>query len=238
MKEHDMFFREEDIAEIRKKLASMDKPVRIVLFTQQLAGACQFCFETEQLLKQVAGLSEKITFKTKNFITDQNDVQTFGIDKIPATAVCGERDFGIRFYGIPSGYEFASFLETLVMVSKSESGLQAELKQKIQTVTQPVRIQVFVTPTCPYCPRAAVTAVQLAMENEHVSADIVEITEFPHLAQKYSVMGVPKVVMNETHGFEGALPESLFVEHVINAVKELSKTASVTKSENPEEFKK
>jgi protein-disulfide isomerase len=83
-----------------------------------------------------------------------------------------------------------------------------------------MRIQVFVTPACPYCTQAAMLAQQFAMENPLIRTDIIEVTEFPHLGQKYSVMGVPKVVINETHGFEGAMPENAFVEELINAVKE------------------
>jgi len=214
-----MILREEDKTEIRKKLSGLDKSVRLLFFTQQLAGTCQFCFETEQLLKQVVELSDKLAMETKNFITDNADVAAYEIEQIPATVVRGEKDFGIRFYGIPSGYEFASFLETLMLVSKNESGLSPETKEKVKSIDKPMKIKVFVTPTCPYCPRAAITSVQLAMENQHITTDILEITEFPHLAQKHSVMGVPKVIINETHGFEGALPESLFVEHVINVAK-------------------
>ncbi len=232
-----MVLREEERQEIKTKLAVLDKPVRLVFFTQKLAGACQMCYETEQLLKQVVDLSDRITLETKNFITDRQDVDAFGIDKIPATVVLGEKDVGIRIYGIPSGYEFVTLLESVIKVSKSDSGLSQELRKKVRTVSVPVRIQVFVTPMCPYCPRAAITAVQLAMENDHITAEIIEITEFPHLAQKYSVMGVPKVVVNETHGFEGALPEALFAEHVLNAVHETPPIESVSQSDTTGEKK-
>jgi glutaredoxin-like protein len=214
-----MLLRDEEKNEIRNRLSVLEKPVRIDFFTQQLAGVCQMCFETEQLVKQVAGLSDRVKLEIRNFVTDKEAVATHGIDKIPAMAVSGEKDFGIRFYGIPSGYEFITFLEILIKVSSADSGLPPELKQKIQTVSIPVHIQVFVTPMCPYCTKAALAAVEFAIENEWIRTDIVEISEFPYLAQKYGVMGVPKIVINESFAFEGALPETLFVDHILNAVK-------------------
>ena len=145
-----------------------------------------------------------------------NSVDEMKIDKIPGIAILGSEDLGLRFYGIPTGYEFATFLDTLLKASSGLSGLPEALKKKLERVDKPVHIQVFVTPTCPYCPVAALTALKLAMENDHITADVVEITEFPHLSQKYGVMGVPKVILNEVHSFEGALSEDLFVEHVLN----------------------
>ena len=123
-------------------------------------------------------------------------------------------------YGIPTGYEFASFLEAILNVSSEVTGLSDKMKDQLKRIKKPVHIQVFVTPTCPYCTQAALMAYQLAIENENITADVVEITEFPHLAQKYNVMGVPKVVINENHFFEGALPEHLFIEHILNSVEE------------------
>jgi glutaredoxin-like protein len=215
-----MLLRDEDQKIVRNRLADLQQSVRLHFFTQQLAGACQFCLETEQLLKQLAGLSEKISLETHNFITDRETVAAYSIDKIPATAVEADKDTGIRLYGIPSGYEFATLLEILLCVSKRDSGLPPDLREKTRSITVPVHLQVFVTPTCPYCPKPALTACRMALENGLVTAEIVEITEFPHLAQKYSVAGVPKTVINGTASFEGAVPESLFIEQVVDAASQ------------------
>jgi len=209
--------KEEDKKQIQTRLNGMTNPVKLLFFTQKVAGTCQYCEETERLLKEVSDLSDKLELKVLNFITDKDQKEAYGIDKIPVTVTEEEKDYGIRFYGIPTGYEFATFLEIILKVSSGESGLPDNLKTQIEGITKPVHIQVFVTPTCPYCTRAALTAQQLALESDHIKTDVVEITEFPHLVQKYGVMGVPKIVINEKHSFEGALPENLFVEHVLNA---------------------
>jgi len=85
-------------------------------------------------------------------------------------------------------------------------------------LTEDVHIQVFVTPSCPYCPSAARMAQKMAIENEHIIADTVEATEFPQMSQKYRVQGVPKIVVNETTQFVGALPEPRYLGEVMKAV--------------------
>jgi len=79
--------------------------------------------------------------------------------------------------------------------------------------------QVFVTPTCPCCPLAIRTAHQLAIESNHVRADMIEISEFPYLAQRYAVMSVPKIVINEDYSFIGAQPAEYFVEQILMALR-------------------
>lgn len=87
----------------------------------------------------------------------------------------------------------------------------------MKSVTKPLHIQVFVTPTCPYCSIAVRTAHQLAIENLNITADMVESIEFPHLANRYSVMAVPKTVINDKIEFVGAPSEEEFVDYVLRA---------------------
>ena len=124
---------------------TMKDPVQLVFFTQEIA--CQFCRETGQILKEVAELSDKIELQVYNFVTDKEVADQYSIDKIPATIVLGEKDVGIRFYGIPSGYEFNTLIEDIVAVSQGESGLSENSLRQIARIEQPVHLQVFVTPT-------------------------------------------------------------------------------------------
>lgn len=211
--------KEEDKVQIKKRLEEMDGKVTLLVFSQQVNVQCQYCSETETLVNELVALSDKLEAKILNFVTDKEEVEKYDIEKIPAIVIKGEKDHGIRYYGIPAGYEFATLLDTILMVSKGESQLSEQTKTQINDLKSDVHIQVFVTPTCPYCPRAAITAYQLAMENEHIKAETIEVSEFPHLGQKYGVMGVPKIVINETQHFEGALPESTFVQQVMTAVQ-------------------
>lgn len=204
------FIHDQDRINIEKRFKDLDQPVRILNFSQEME--CAYCKETRQLLEELAALSDKITLEVYDLIKDQAVAEQFGIDKLPATVVMGEKDYGIRLYGIPSGFEFSTLLEDILLVSRRDSRLSPETRRQLAEVTEPTRIQVFVTPTCPYCPRAVVLAHQFAMENDLITADMVEVTEFPHLAQRYGVRGVPKTVANEVSVAEGALPET----HLLN----------------------
>lgn len=107
--------------ELQKRLSTLKDSVKLVYFTQEFE--CQFCRETRQLLTEVAELSDKIKVEVYNFIADKQKAEEFSVDKIPGTVVMGEtKDYGIRYYGIPSGYEFASLLGDIDMVSKGEHG--------------------------------------------------------------------------------------------------------------------
>jgi len=210
---------DKDKKAVGDRLAKLTGPVKLVMFTQEME--CQFCRETRELVEEVAALSDKISVEVKDFLKEEAEATKLGIDKIPAIAVLGDgdRDYGIRFYGIPAGYEFMSLLESIEIVSKGESGLSANGKERLKGLSKPVHLQVFVTPTCPYCPRAVVQAFRMAMESPNVTASMVEATEFPHLANKYQVSGVPHTVIGESpQPMVGAYPEAAALELILNAV--------------------
>ena len=193
-------------------------PVRIVVFSQELE--CQFCKEARELAQEVASLlPEKITVEVYDFVKDEAKAKELNVDKVPAIAIVGARDYGVRFYGIPYGYEFNTFIDDIINVSKGTTNLAEDTKAKLKTLDQPVHIQVFVTLTCPYCPVAAGLAHKFAIESDKIKSDVVEAGEFPQMAQKYSVMGVPKIVMNERTEVVGAVPEAQFLALVLQAAK-------------------
>lgn len=209
--------KDEDKKFITQEFEKLKDEVKITLFTQKLE--CQYCDQTHKLLEEVTGLSDKLSLQVFNFTVDKEKAQEYGVDKIPATIVEGAKDYGIRFYGIPSGYEFTSLLEAISIVSQGDSGLSPDSKRKIKTVDKPVHIQVFITPTCPHCSRAVQLAHRLALENDLIVADMIEAIEFPYLSNRYQVQAVPKVDINEKVQFEGALPEQAFVDQVLAAVE-------------------
>ncbi|MCS4541999.1 MAG: thioredoxin family protein [Euryarchaeota archaeon] len=105
-----------------------------------------------------------------------------------------------------------------MFVSIGTTNLSERTKDRLKSINKPIHIQVFVLPTCPHCPKAVRLAHQLATESDFIRADVIEATEFPHLAHKYNVMGVPKIVINEIIEFAGAIPEDHFIEHIMLAL--------------------
>jgi glutaredoxin-like protein len=188
-------------------------PVKIVMFTQEFE--CRFCSDTRKLAEELATLSDKITAEIYDFVADGAKAKEYGIDKIPALAIIGKKDYGVRIYGIPYGYELQTLIEAILNVSKGKTDLSDKTKSILKEVKSPVHIQVFVTLTCPHCPVAAAVAHKLAIESDMVKADVIDSSEFPDLAMKYNVIGVPKIIINEKVEFVGAFNEDLFAEHVL-----------------------
>ena len=205
--------------QVRKVLAAVQSPVTLKMFTQDFE--CGYCKETRQIAEEVAELSDLVSVEVHDFLADADLAKSLGVDKIPAIVVLGEggRDYGIRFFGIPSGYEFTSLLEAIVLVGTGDVELQDSTRKFLDALQTPLHLQVFVTPTCPYCPSAVMLAHQLAYASDKVTADMVEVTEFPHLGQKYGVMGVPRTVINEHTYLEGAAPEQMLLEKLKAAVR-------------------
>jgi len=203
--------------QLREIFNSLKDPVQVIMFTQEFE--CPSCRDTHTFLEEICTLSDKLKLTVLDLVKDESTVQKYGIDKIPAVLVLPEDKTpnGIRFYGPPGGYEINSFIKALEEVSGNSVELPPELQQRIKAIAIKIHIQVFVTPSCPYCPGAVINAHRLALENPNVTADMVEASTFPHLTVKYHVMGVPKIVINETHELMGAQP----LEAILNTIEKL-----------------
>jgi glutaredoxin-like protein len=208
-------------AQLKEELQALVNPVRLAVFSQALADP-----ETErvkQLVEELGVLEPRLGVTSYNFVLDKDKADELGIARIPAIAILGtERDHGIRFYGAPTGYEFGLLIDAILEVSKGESSLSEATRAALAELPRPVHVQVFSTPTCPYCPRAALLAFRFALASDKVSADAVEVTGFPELARRYQVSSVPKTVVGEKLEFVGALPES----HLLQQVQQASSSGS------------
>lgn len=115
------------------------------MFTQEFE--CDYCKITRELLEAVSGLSEKISLEVYDFVKEIELAKSYGIDKIPATILLGDLDYGIRFYGVPAGYEFTTLIEDIIDVSRRDPGLPKEVLNELVKVDRPVHIQVMISPT-------------------------------------------------------------------------------------------
>jgi glutaredoxin-like protein len=212
----------------RKKFeAELINSVNLLYFTKEKSPLivpgrepvddCPYCSETKQLLQELSSLTDKIKLTIYDLEKDQQQASEFQIDKVPAIIIMSDKDYGIRFFGIPSGYEFVSLLEAIVDVSRGETELSPKTKEALKELAKEVNIQVFVTPTCPYCPMAVRLGHQMALESPLIKASMIEATEFPQLTQQYEVFGVPKSIFNKSVSLEGAVPEETFLEYVLKA---------------------
>lgn len=206
----------QDRETIRGRLAAIIHPVRLLFFTQTI-GEPPTALAMRQILDEVASINSSILVEEVNFILDKERAAAYGIEAIPAVVLLrGEEDSRLRFLGAPTGYEFMSLVEALVLAGTGDSGLSPGNGQLItERVTSPVDIKVFVTPTCPHCPRMVTLAHRVATHSPHVRAACIEATEFLELSRRYRVTGVPKTVVNDTVEVLGALDEDAFVRSIV-----------------------
>jgi glutaredoxin-like protein len=134
-----------DRQRVQAELEKLAHPVKLINFTQELA--CEYCRETEQIARELGELSDTLQVEVYNFQIDREQVAKYRIDKIPALVVEGEKDYGVRFYGIPMGYEFMSLLGAIKDAGARKTGLAEKTRAALATLVKPVHLQVYVTPT-------------------------------------------------------------------------------------------
>ena len=140
------FLNARDEAEVRRQFEQIEGTVKLVVFSQSLAAA-DLCRQNEQLVREVAALSDKIEVETLNLAIDRERAEAYGIDQVPAIVVEGARDYGIRFYGVPSGYEFSNLIDAIIVASTGAPDLTDDTKASLAALAGDVDIKVFSTPT-------------------------------------------------------------------------------------------
>lgn len=209
--------------QVKEFFKDLKEPVSLVFFGSELDD-CHYCTDTVQLLTEISELSDLLEVETYDFNNDQEMVAKYRIDKVPATVIAAKEgkeimNSGVKFYGIPSGHEFSSLVNSIRIVSMRDSGLSPQTRAILKDLKKPVQLQVFVTPTCPYCPRAVVLAHQLAFESSMVEGHMIEAMEFPELSDEFGVSGVPHTTINAKDGeVIGAVGEDQLMAEILQVL--------------------
>ncbi len=192
----------EDVSkEVKKILERMEDSIEIVYHEEPTA---QYNEHTKQLLVELSELTDKIKL---SFEDNHAEFK-------PSFELKGKNKGTIRFMGIPSGQEFATLLEGIIMTSTGQHHLTEETVTFLQNLENPLNLKVFVTPTCPHCPASVFLAHNMAMVSDKVDASMVEAMEFPELSQKFNISGVPNTIVNDKEGFVGSHPETSAINEI------------------------
>ena len=199
------------------RLARLTRPVRLAIYTR--ADGCDTCADTVAIGEEVAALSALLSVERHDL--DRPGV-TSGVDHAPAIVVLRSVDgafvdLGVRLVGAPIEHELTALADAILIAGGDDAGLGEDSLRRLATLTRPVHIQVFSTPTCVYCPRAVAVAHRLAAASALVSATAYSVIEFPDLIRRYRVTGVPKIVVDTGVELLGAHPEAALVDAVLHA---------------------
>ena len=215
---------EQIVRQIHSAFEGLQEPVQLLFFGSQ--DSCEYCEETRQLLEELTALDEKLELAVYDLKEHADMAGRFNVSAAPGIVIAarenaGVSNLGVQFTGIPSGHEFSTLINDIVIVSRRDSGLNEQTRQFLKNLDQPLLMQVFVTPSCPYCPRAVLLAHQMAMENpQMIRAEGVDAMEFPELAGRFNVQGVPQTVINSGAGIVvGAVPEQNMLAEITKALR-------------------
>jgi glutaredoxin-like protein len=207
-----------DAMEVSRIFGGLTRDVFLSVYTQKLQ--CPTCSDTEMILRELAALSDRLKVEFLNPLTDEARAAADGVDRVPALVISNGTHSRVRFFGTPSGYEFSSLLTCIMDTGTDGKTVSEETMEFLNGLTTSLRISVFVTPTCPHCPSAAVLASRLAAASERVVSSVIEANEFQELSRRYRVQGVPRTVINERFFAEGSMPESVLVSALSRAMAE------------------
>ena len=138
------------VDQLSQVFAQLKEPVQMLFFGAR--QDCEYCAETQQLLEEVAAIHEKIIVNVYDIQANKDVADKYNVDKFPAIVVAAKdgdqiSNLGVQFSGVPSGHEFATLINDIVMVSNRDSGLSPAVREFLKTLNQPLLLQVFVTPT-------------------------------------------------------------------------------------------
>jgi glutaredoxin-like protein len=207
----------EDTAEIGRIFrANLTAEVRVLLFTSK--AGCPLCGRSRQLLEEVASLTDKVKLEVLDKDEEIARAAEMAVDAAPTTVVISSNNGAkLHFVGIPAGRQLKCLVEDMVDASRGSTQMDEKARSIIRRVTAPTIIRVFVTTFCPYSPLVVRSAHRFALENPMIRALMVETAEFPELAKRYDVVGVPRTVINDRLRFDGAPSEEAFAAKVLEA---------------------
>jgi len=213
-----------------KELAQKEfkEPVSIKLFSQAIG--CESCQTAEELLKETVEIigeavgQDKIKLDIYSPFTHKEETEKYGVDRVPTIVIEGDKDYGIRYIGLPAGLEFTTLINGIFHVSQRKPQLSEKTLELLQMVDIPIEIWVFVTTSCGYCPSAAVMAWDFALANDNITSKVIDASENQDLAEQFQVVGVPKIVINKgVAEFVGAQPENAFLGYIMAVYEKLKR---------------
>ncbi len=209
-----------------------------LIFVNTRSERCKYCNLIKQLYEELIELSDKLHLR-EFYIEDKLEElrNLFKIKGAPVVVLKGVNKGLIKFYGIPSGLEFPSFIETIVRVSRGEVDLPENIIEEVKSIDKYVNIQVFITPSCPYCPKMVSTAYMFAIINSNIDAEAWETIEFPEVSEYYKVSAVPKIVINDIVQWEGLVPPEYLLHNIYYAIYPEKAGEGVKKGEGVERIK-
>lgn len=212
---------------IRQRFADeLQGPVKIDLFVRRPSPIivpgqedCPLCPETEQIVTEVAHLTRTIDLRIHERGSDRALEERYGIERIPATVVRGVINRPLVFYGLPALGLFPLLIEAIIWVSQDAPALAPNVKRKLKRLKKRTRVQVFVTPNQPFCAEQASIVLALGLGHQHIRPEVIEVAEFPALADRLGVTMVPLTLIDGRVSLPGLTEPETLADAIVRAAE-------------------
>ena len=150
-----------------------------------------------EISRELEGYMNALTELTDKLTVEK--VEATDGDRAPFVQVCKKdgTPTGLGFHGVPGGHEFTSFVLGLYNAAGPGQTIDDDIKKRIDAIDEPVNFTILVSLSCTMCPELVIAAQKIAAENVNVTAEIFDVNHYPDLRDKYSVMSVPCLVIND-----------------------------------------
>jgi len=191
----------EEKAEIEKRFEDLKEPVTILLHKPQ--GKAELVEDFVPVLEELCSISDKLTYKGMVEMETDEDI-IHDVEMFPSLVLLDkdEKDYGIRFYGVPTSRFFQSFIRTIILLSSGEHGLEDEVKARIEGIEEN-KMTVLATPSVPKLDSYLNDLVSMAYMSDKIECAAVDLIQFPHIAERHHVLDMPRTISNEDLKFTG-----------------------------------
>ncbi|MGA1821294.1 MAG: thioredoxin family protein [Thermoplasmatota archaeon] len=205
---------------MEKEFQKMSEAVKINVHLP--AGKCETCDELKELINEIAEATDHLQVSFIEEDSAEDGGYNYIVDRLPAVAVLDKegKSRNIIYYGLPSANLFHSLISLITMQSTGNVDMDEENIEKVKGL-EGAEIQLFVTPNTPKASETIDVASRFAMLNDEIHTSVIELIEFPEMAERYQVLGVPKTIVNEEIKFTGAYDAGELLEIIINKISDV-----------------
>lgn len=181
-----MLFSDDMISQLKTVFGKMENSLILKLYLDKQ----NISLELKKYMEALTKLTDKLKLE---IIDDISQPET------PYVKICyaDGNESGLAFHGVPGGHEFTSFILGLYNVSGPGQSIDSNIRNEIQKIKSPVHLQIIVSLTCTMCPELVTAAQKVAAENPFVRAEVYDINHFGDLKDKYNIMSVPCMIIDE-----------------------------------------
>lgn len=167
-------------------LARFTRPICLRLYTDD----SRMTEENRRMVMELASLSDKVEAE---FVPSAREEDNHTISICDAEG----NEKGLRFHGVPGGHEFNSFILAMYNAAGPGQDVGEALQKRIKGISKPLYVKIAVSLSCTMCPDLVAAAQRIAADNENVTADVYDLQYYPSLKEKYNIMSVPCLIIND-----------------------------------------